>query len=125
MDRNKGHYRKNVADDIATVQTMLCGFHDHPFMQEIVQIKGKPASVILYLEDNLKEIQQFCTRVQITRALHWDSLYTTYHRFFSHLQSKLTVYLYLYVYVNIIIIFTPLYIVGWSPYSSSVSTTIN
>lgn len=68
MDRNKGHYRKNVADDIATVQTMLCGFHDHPFMQEIVQIKGKPASVILYLEDNLKEIQQFCTRVQITRA---------------------------------------------------------
>ena len=69
MDRNKGHYRKNVADDIATVQTMLCGFHDHPFMQEIVQIKGKPASVILYLEDNLKEIQQFCTRVQITRAL--------------------------------------------------------
>lgn len=61
MDRNKGHYRKNVADDIATVQTMLCGFHDHPFMQEIVQIKGKPASVILYLEDNLKEIQQFCT----------------------------------------------------------------
>ena len=35
--------------------------HDHPFIQEVIQTKGKPPSVILYLEDNLRDVEQFCT----------------------------------------------------------------
>ncbi|CAB4030300.1 Hypothetical predicted protein, partial [Paramuricea clavata] len=99
---------------------------------EVIQTKGKPPCVVLYLEDNLKDIRQFCTSsarnpsvLGIDRTfnlgacfattlvyqhnnlirkgasnppimlaaiyLHWDGLYTTYHRFFSHLQSKLNV----------------------------------
>lgn len=121
------NHRVNVADDI---QTVLSEFHDHPFMQEIIQTKGKPPSAILYLEETLNDISKLCTPcashpsvVGIDRTfnlgacfatilayhntnlirkgttnppimlgavyLHWDGLYTTYHRFLSHLQSKL------------------------------------
>ena len=121
------NHRVNVADDI---QMVLSEFHEHPFMQEIIQQKGKPPCVILYLEDDLNDILNFCTSsashpsiVGIDRTfnlgacfatilvyhntnlirkgttnppimlgavyLHWDGLYATYHRFLSHLQSKL------------------------------------
>ena len=100
--------------------------------QEIVQTKGKPPYVILYMEDNLQDIKQFCTgnarnpsvlgvdrtfnlgacyattlvyqnnnlvRKGTSTApimlaavyLHCDGSYNTYHRFFSHLQSRLGV----------------------------------
>ncbi len=55
---NNKLYCQNVADEI---QTLLSEMHDHPFIQEIIQTKGKPPSVILYLEDNLRDIEQFCT----------------------------------------------------------------
>lgn len=55
---DKGHYRKNIADEM---QILLSDIHNHPFIQEIVQTKGKPPSIILYLENNLKDINQFCT----------------------------------------------------------------
>lgn len=34
--------------------------HDHPFIQEVIQIKEKSPSFKLYMEDNLHEIEQFC-----------------------------------------------------------------
>ena len=118
---------QNVADE---VQTLLSDIHDHPFIKEIIQTKGKPPSVILYLDENLGDIEQFCStnalnpsvlgidRTFNLRAcfattlvyqhnnlkrkgkdnppiflaaiyLHWDGSYPTYHRFFSHLQSRL------------------------------------
>jgi hypothetical protein len=46
---NKVHCQ-NVAHEI---QTLLSEMHDHPFIQ-VIQTKGKPPSVILYLEDNLQ-----------------------------------------------------------------------
>ena len=54
-----GHiYKKNQADE---VQTLLSDIHKHPFIQEVIQTEGKPPCVVLYLEDNLKDIRQFCT----------------------------------------------------------------
>lgn len=35
--------------------------HDHLFIQQVVQTKGKPPPVMLYLEDNLRDVEQFCT----------------------------------------------------------------
>jgi hypothetical protein len=55
---NNKLYCQNVADEI---QTLLSVMHDHPFIQEVIQTKGKPPSVILYLEDNLRDVEQFCT----------------------------------------------------------------
>ena len=126
--KKTGHvpHLKNIADE---VQTLLSDVHEHPFIQEIIQTKGKPPSVILYLDDNLRDIKQFCSTnarnpsvLGIDRTfnlgacfattlvyqhnnlkrkgkdnapiflaaiyLHWDGSYPTYHRFFSHLQSK-------------------------------------
>ena len=34
--------------------------NDHPFIQEIVQTKGKPPMVILYNEEQLKEVRKIC-----------------------------------------------------------------
>ena len=105
------------------MQTVLSQLHEHPFIQDVIQSKEKPPCVVLYLEDNLRDIEQFCTstahhpsvlgidrtfnlggcfattlvyqhknllRKGKTNApiflaaifLHWDGLYTTYHRFF-------------------------------------------
>jgi hypothetical protein len=55
---NNKLYCQNVADEI---QTLLSVMHDHPFIQEVIQTKGKPPSVILYLEDNLRDVELFCT----------------------------------------------------------------
>ena len=57
---DKGHtqYKNNVADE---VQALLTDIHKHPFIQEIVQTKGKPPCVILYLYDSLNNIKQFCS----------------------------------------------------------------
>ena len=125
-NNDKLHHHQNIADEI---QILLSEIHDHPFIQEVIQTKGKPPCVILYLEDNLHDIEQFCTPTArhpsvlgIDRTfnlgacyattlvyqhnnlvrkgkdnapiflaaiyLHWDGLYSTYHRFLSHLQSK-------------------------------------
>ena len=58
--KKTGHvpHLKNIADE---VQTLLSDVHEHPFIQEIIQTKGKPPSVILYLDDNLRDIKQFCS----------------------------------------------------------------
>ena len=123
---NTEHRRKNIADDVLSLLNM---FHEHPFVQEIIQTKGKPPSVILYLKEQLQEIRTFCSsdtthqsvlgvdrtfnlgpcyvtilvyhQANLIRKgtqnhpimlgpvfLHWDGLYQTYHRFFSHLQSQ-------------------------------------
>ena len=34
--------------------------NDNPYLQEIVQIKGKPPMVILYDDDQLKDLKNFC-----------------------------------------------------------------
>ena len=34
--------------------------NDNPYLQEIVQIKGKPLMVILYDDDQLKDLKNFC-----------------------------------------------------------------
>ena len=89
--------RKNTADDIIT---LINNVHDHPFIQEIIQTKGKPPAVILYLKEQLDEIKMFCNNLfrKSTQNhpvmlgpvfLHWDGLYPTYHAFFSHLRSQI------------------------------------
>ena len=50
--------RKNTADDIIT---LINNVYDHPFIQEIIQTKGKPPAVILYLKEQLDEIKMFCS----------------------------------------------------------------
>lgn len=55
---HKLYRQQNVADEI---QIILSEIHNHPFIQEVIQNKGKPPSVILYLEDNLRDIEQVCT----------------------------------------------------------------
>jgi hypothetical protein len=55
MNQNR---RKNTADDIIT---LLNNMHDHPFIQEIIQTKGKPPAVILYLKEQIDEIKMFCS----------------------------------------------------------------
>ena len=45
--------RKNTADDIIT---LLDQVHEHPFIQEVIQTKGNPPSVIMYLKEQLDEI---------------------------------------------------------------------
>ena len=44
--------RKNTADDVQTLINMM---NDNPYIQEIIQMKGKPPMVILYTDDQLKE----------------------------------------------------------------------
>lgn len=56
-NRVPGTNRKNTADDVQTVINMM---NDNPFIQEIVQMKGKPPMVILYTEDQLKDVRNFC-----------------------------------------------------------------
>jgi hypothetical protein len=48
--------RKN-ADDVQTLINMM---NDNPYIQEIVQMKGKPPMVILYTDDQLKDMKNFC-----------------------------------------------------------------
>ena len=55
--RNTENNRKNTADDIQTIINMM---NEHPFIQEIVQTKGKPPKVILYNEEQLKQVKKFC-----------------------------------------------------------------
>jgi hypothetical protein len=55
---NTEHRRKNIADDVLSLLNM---FHKYPFVQEIIQTKGKPPSVILYLKEQLQEIRTFCS----------------------------------------------------------------
>jgi hypothetical protein len=50
------------------------------------------ATTLVYQHNNL--IRKGASNPPIMLAaiyLHWDGLYTTYHRFFLHLQSKLNV----------------------------------
>ena len=49
--------RKNTADDVQVLINMM---NDNPYLQEIVQIKGKPPIVILYNDDQLKDLKNFC-----------------------------------------------------------------
>jgi hypothetical protein len=49
--------RKNNADDVQTIMNMM---NNHPFIQEIVQTKGKPPMVILYTEEQIKDVKKFC-----------------------------------------------------------------
>jgi hypothetical protein len=49
--------RKNNADDVQTIMNMM---NDHNFIQEIVQTKGKPPMVILYTEEQVKDVKNFC-----------------------------------------------------------------
>ena len=49
--------RKNTADDVQTLINMM---NDNPYIQEIVQMKGKPPMVILYTDDQLKDLRNFC-----------------------------------------------------------------
>ena len=50
-------YRKNTADDVQVLINMM---NDNPYLQEIVQMKGKPPMVILYDDDQLKDLKNFC-----------------------------------------------------------------
>ena len=51
-------HRKNTADGLQTVFNMI---NDHPFVQEVLGNKGKPPMVILYTEDQLNDVKNFCT----------------------------------------------------------------
>ena len=48
--------QKNTADDIIALLNMI---QEHPSIQEIVQTKGKPPGVILYLKEQLQEMKIF------------------------------------------------------------------
>ena len=55
--QQRGHTtnRKNTADDFQTFINMM---NDHPYIQEVLQMKGKPPMAILYTNNQLKEINQ-------------------------------------------------------------------
>ena len=116
--------KRNNADDIQTIM------HDLEFIQEVIQEKGKPPSVILYTKQQLTDLSIcispdnrhpsvlgvdrtfnlgacFATlfvyeNPKMNRRstqdpailvgpiyLHWDGAFTTYHRLFLNLQSRL------------------------------------
>ena len=118
----------NNADDLQYLLTML---NSHPYLQEVVQVKGKPPCVIIYTDQQMEELKKFCVKDPTSKSilgvdrtfnlgpvyvtitvfqnynlvrkstnnapimlgpayLHWDGSYETYHKFFSHLQSKLS-----------------------------------
>ena len=49
--------RKNTADDVQILINMM---NDNPYLQKIVQIKGKPPMVILYDDDQLRPKKLLC-----------------------------------------------------------------
>ena len=72
---------KNTADDIIT---LINNVHDHPFIQEIIQTKGKPPAVILYSKEQLDEIKMFCSSdathpgvLGVDRTFNLGSCYVT------------------------------------------------
>ena len=46
-EERPGQNRTNTADDVQSIINMI---HDSPIIQEIIQGKGKPPSVILYTD---------------------------------------------------------------------------
>ncbi|XP_046346407.1 uncharacterized protein LOC124126896 [Haliotis rufescens] len=56
--KDKGTKRQNTADDLISI---INSIHTNEFIQEIIQCKGKPPSVILYTQVQIKELKQFCT----------------------------------------------------------------
>ena len=51
-----GQYSANIADDLLKVFNMV---NDHPFVQEVVHTKGKPPSIILYLDEQMDDLRSF------------------------------------------------------------------
>ena len=85
-------HRKNTADD---VQHLLTSIHDHPFIQQIVQTKGKPApSVIVYTKEQLQDVKKICENgkvIGVDRTFNLGPCYVTlltYHNF--DLRRRLT-----------------------------------
>jgi hypothetical protein len=73
--------RNNNADDI---QSVLSSMHDHPFIQEVVQQKGKPPMIVLYTEDQIRDIISVCdtgdkyqTVIGIDRTFNLGACYVT------------------------------------------------
>lgn len=58
VDKTQHQKSANNADDI---QTLLSMQHGHPFVKDIVQLSGKPPSVIVYTDDQLQDIKRFCS----------------------------------------------------------------
>jgi hypothetical protein len=53
----------NNSDDL---QHLLSILGDHPYMQEDIQLKGKPPCIIAYTSDQLQDLKNFCS----TDAMH-------------------------------------------------------
>ena len=79
-EERPGQNRTNTADDVHSIINMI---HDSPIIQEIIQGKGKPPSVILYTEEQLKDIVNICddekspTILGIDRTFNLGSCFVT------------------------------------------------
>ena len=57
-ERRGGSTRKNVADDM---QTLISSMHSHGFIKDIAQSRNKPPCVIAYTDEQLLDIDKFCS----------------------------------------------------------------
>ena len=57
QERGPSTNRKNTVDNVQTLTNMM---NDHPYIQEVVQMKGKPPMTILYTDDQLQDVKKFC-----------------------------------------------------------------
>jgi len=82
-EKKKARPRHNSATNNADdVQTLINMQHDHSFMKEIVQLAGKPPSVILYTDEQLQDLKKFCTSeskqiIGVDRTFNLGATYVT------------------------------------------------
>ncbi|CAG2244601.1 unnamed protein product [Mytilus edulis] len=79
--RERPHQQKasNNADDIQTLMSMQ---HGHPFIKEIVQLSGKPPSVVVYTDEQLLDLKKFCSSeskhiIGVDRTFNFGAAYVT------------------------------------------------
>ena len=61
----------NNSDDL---QHLLSILGDHPYMQEDIQLKGKPPCIIAYTSDQLQDLKNFCsTEAMYTSVIGVDA----------------------------------------------------
>ena len=56
--KNPVKHKSNPADDMQAVINMI---HESLFVQEIIQVKGKPPCIILYTDEQLKDLTNICS----------------------------------------------------------------
>ncbi|XP_076037198.1 uncharacterized protein LOC143022737 [Oratosquilla oratoria] len=58
-NKEKGSHKRNDADDILSVLNRI---DDHALIQEVIRTKGKPPSIVLYTDSQIRDINSMCDK---------------------------------------------------------------